>query len=108
MPFPRQRLRRLRGKEALRKMVRETRLSVDDLIQNVDHLARLPREKVQRLLDRGTGGYNWGMSGGRGKFVQQFSWSIPCKEAVDAILKYAQDPVYDPMAGSGFWANSSN
>jgi len=32
MPFPRQRLRRLRGKEALRKMVRETRLSVNDLI----------------------------------------------------------------------------
>ena len=32
MPFPRQRLRRLRGKEPFRKMVRETRLSVDDLI----------------------------------------------------------------------------
>ena len=32
MPFPRKRLRRLRGKETIRKMVRETRLSVDNLI----------------------------------------------------------------------------
>jgi porphobilinogen synthase len=32
MPFPQQRLRRLRGKEPLRRMVRETRLGVDDLI----------------------------------------------------------------------------
>ena len=32
MSFPRQRLRRLRGKESLRKMVRETRLSIDDLV----------------------------------------------------------------------------
>lgn len=32
MPFPRQRLRRLRGNETLRRMVRETRLGVDDLI----------------------------------------------------------------------------
>jgi porphobilinogen synthase len=32
MPFPKQRLRRLRRKEALRKMVRETHLRIDDLI----------------------------------------------------------------------------
>ena len=32
MPFPRQRLRRLRLREPFRKMVRETRVSVDDLI----------------------------------------------------------------------------
>ncbi len=32
MPFPGKRLRRLRGKETIRKMVRETRLSVDNLI----------------------------------------------------------------------------
>jgi porphobilinogen synthase len=32
MPFPKKRLRRLRGKETIRKMVRETRLSVDNLI----------------------------------------------------------------------------
>ena len=32
MSFPRQRLRRLRSKEPLRRMVRETHLSVDDLI----------------------------------------------------------------------------
>ena len=32
MPFPNQRLRRLRRKEVLRKMVRETHLRVDDLI----------------------------------------------------------------------------
>ena len=32
MPFPKQRLRRLRRKEALRKMVRETHLRMDDLI----------------------------------------------------------------------------
>ena len=32
MPFPKQRLRRLRRNEALRKMVRETHLRIDDLI----------------------------------------------------------------------------
>ena len=32
MPFPRQRFRRLRGKESLRRMLRETRLNVNDLI----------------------------------------------------------------------------
>ena len=32
MPFPQKRYRRLRTKEALRRMIRETRLTVDDLI----------------------------------------------------------------------------
>jgi hypothetical protein len=82
--------------------------NVDDLIKNADILAKLPREKVQRLLDQGSGGYNWGMNRDRGKFVRLYSWSIPCKEAVDAIIKYAQGPVYDPMAGSGFWAKILN
>ena len=44
----------------------------------------------------------------RHEFVRKLSWSIPCKEAVDAIRKWARPPIYDLMAGSGYWSKILN
>lgn len=74
MPFPQQRLRRLRRTPALRRLVAETRLGVDDLIAPlfvregidaphpisslpgvVQHTRRSLREEVARLRDLGIG-----------------------------------------------------
>jgi hypothetical protein len=40
----------------------------------------------------------------RRNFVKKFSWSVLCKEAVDLIKKYARPPLFDVMAGTGYWA----
>jgi len=45
---------------------------------------------------------NWDI---RSEFTKQFGWSLPCKEAVDAIKKHSQGQrIYDVMAGTGYWA----
>lgn len=61
-----------------------------------DHLRG--RTEEQRLE-------NWKF---RRTFVSKLSWSIPCKEAIDAIRKYARPPLYDLMAGSGYWSKILN
>jgi hypothetical protein len=45
---------------------------------------------------------------GREIFTKIFSWSIPCKEAIDTIKKWARPPIYDLMAGTGYWAKLLN
>jgi hypothetical protein len=40
----------------------------------------------------------------RDKFTKFFGWSIPCKEAVDLVKKFTCGPLYDVMAGTGYWA----
>ena len=43
----------------------------------------------------------------RQSFVRKYSWSIPCKEAIDAIKKHSLDnKITDIMAGSGWWAKN--
>ena len=54
MPFPTTRMRRLRRTETLRRMVRETHLSVDDLIMP---LFVCPGEKVRREIGSMPGNY---------------------------------------------------
>ena len=40
----------------------------------------------------------------RSDFTEKYSWSILRKEVVDFFKKYARPPLYDVMAGSGYWA----
>jgi hypothetical protein len=57
----------------------------------------------QELLDTMTTDFDL-----REHFVKNFAWAAPCKEAIDAIKKFARPPIYDPMAGLGFWAKLLN
>ncbi|RKY92930.1 porphobilinogen synthase, partial [candidate division KSB1 bacterium] len=56
MPFPTHRMRRLRSNETLRRMVREARLSVDDLIYP---LFVLPGEGVRKEITSMPGNYRF-------------------------------------------------
>lgn len=74
----------------------------DDLFRLAYSLGEIPREEVEKFLaDRK--GYDFS---GRRAFTMYFGWSIPCKEAVDAIKKYTREPLYDILAGTGYWAKT--
>jgi hypothetical protein len=77
--------------------------SAEDLLQNAEKLADMSCDDVEELLWKGTHGYK-----GRSQFTSKYSWSIPCKDAIDAIKKWARPPLYDLMAGTGFWAKILN
>lgn len=40
----------------------------------------------------------------REAFIKNFSFSIPCLEAIEAIKIYLGKKILDPMAGTGYWA----
>ena len=78
--------------------------SITDLIQSTDKLAYMSASEIEDLISNN-------MHSGkleRPDFTKSFSWSIPCKEAIDAIKEYARPPLYDLMAGTGFWAKILN
>lgn len=81
--------------------------SIQDLIKNADKLANMSKDEVERIL-HGSGKYSLSPYYDRLEFVRSFSWSIPCKEAMDAFKKWARPPLYDVMAGSGFWTKILN
>ncbi len=76
-------------------------MSIERLIPLMWQLATVPREEVQEALDSEPQGK---IGDDRFEFVKEFAWSIPCKEAIDAIKSNVIEPIYDPMAGSGFMA----
>lgn len=76
-----------------------------DLIRHADKLAHMPREKVQELANRNVNMDMEGIPHDRRMWVYDYSWPLPCKEAVDAIVKHSEGkPVYDVLAGTGYWA----
>ena len=92
MPFPIHRLRRLRATETLRRMVRETTLSVDDLILP---LFVRPGRRVRRAIKSMPGNF-------------QLSVDELVKEAreveklgIPAIILFGIPESKDPMASSG-------
>jgi len=72
----------------------------DDLFRLAYSLGEIPREEVENLL-RG-GDYTKDYTDRR-TFTKNFAWAVPCKEAIDAIKKYAREPIYDVLAGTGYW-----
>lgn len=68
----------------------------EELMRFAHSLGDMPREEVEKIIV----GHR---EEDRIRFARQFSWSIPCKEAVDAIKRLARPPVYDVMAGTGYW-----
>lgn len=40
----------------------------------------------------------------RAVFVKQFSWAVPCIEAIEEVATYCQNGVVEIAAGSGYWA----
>lgn len=93
--------------------------AVADLLKVVDRLPTMPRNEIHYILRSGTSGGRYSDDGrwaddaykkhiDRHDFVRKYSWSIPCKEAIDTIKKYARPPLYDLMAGTGYWAKILN
>lgn len=84
--------------------------AVEDLFPNIEQLPQMSSDEIDALLNQRNRGHdNLGKDyENRQKFVRQYSWSIPAKEAIDAIKKWARPPIYDIMAGSGYWTKLLN
>jgi len=70
----------------------------EELFKNAYSLGEMPREEVEKFLSNR--GFDFST---RRAFTAYFGWSVPCKEAVEAIKKYARQPLYDVLAGTGYW-----
>ncbi|MBI2299799.1 MAG: porphobilinogen synthase [Armatimonadetes bacterium] len=93
MAFPIQRLRRLRRTETLRRMVRETRLSVDQLIYPLFITAG---QGVQEPIGAMPGNYRWSLDRLPGEIEEIASLGIP------AVLLFGIPADKDPEA-TGAW-----
>lgn len=72
----------------------------EDLFRLAYSLGEMPREDVEKLLKG-----DWDKDiRDRRAFTMNFGWAVPCKEVVDAIKKHAREPLYDVLAGTGYWA----
>lgn len=80
--------------------------SVLDIINLGYELANTPRKEIEERMRIGEKTHYYYPD--RDVFISKFGWSIPCKEALDAIKKYIREPLYDVMAGTGFWAKILN
>ena len=80
--------------------------SVKDLIELSYKLGITPREEIEKIMKMGEKQNFYYLD--RDEFTLKLGWSIPCKEAVDAIKKYVREPLYDAMAGTGFWSKVLN
>lgn len=69
--------------------------------------ANLTKEELVEILFPKRDRYNLDIMGAhdlRHRFVKKYSWSIPCREAINTIKQYSTSKrVLDVMAGSGFW-----
>ena len=92
MGFPRHRLRRLRATETLRRMVRETRLSVDDLILP---LFVRPGRGVRRAIKSMPGNFQLSVD----ELVKECCGAA--RLAVPAVLLFGIPEAKDPVASSG-------
>jgi len=73
----------------------------DELFSKAYSLGEMPRKEVQELIQDDDFMKSFL---DRSAFTKNFGWSVPCKEAVDVIKKYAREPLYDVLAGTGYWA----
>jgi len=78
----------------------------DNLYKFAEELGSVPREEVQKWISAKDPTRNnfFDDYKERRTFTALFGWSVPCKEAVEAIKKYAREPLYDLMAGTGYWS----
>lgn len=91
MPFPVQRPRRLRASENIRRMVRETRLSVDNLVYPV---FVVPGEEVVRPVEAMPGVYNYSID----KLLEELPEVVELQ--IPAILLFGVPETKDEV-GSG-------
>lgn len=72
----------------------------------------MPKVEVEeKMFGRVDGHRDWDITRYeiRSQFVKKFSWSIPCKEVIDAFKKYSPSrKILDVMAGSGWWVKLLN
>src|SRR5947199_1100113 len=92
--FPRQRPRRLRGSERLRRMVRETRVTVDDLVYP---LFVAPGTGLKREIPSMPGNFHWSVDRLAAEVEEIAALGIP------AVLLFGLPEAKDP-AGSEAYA----
>lgn len=73
----------------------------DEIFKLAYSLGEMPRKEIEKLIQERDFNKDWLDRRG---FTTYFGWSIPCKEAVDAIKAYVREPLYDVLAGTGYWA----
>jgi hypothetical protein len=81
--------------------------ALEDLLKDPFSLANMPRDMIQNLM-QSKGGHGINDERIRWIFTNKFSWSVPCKEAIDAIKQFVRSPLRDLMSGTGFWAKILN
>lgn len=79
--------------------------ALQDLLNDPSSLASKSRQEIQYMMPPG---FSKASFIKRNELTRTFSWSIPCKEAIDAIKQFARPPLIDVMAGTGFWAKVLN
>jgi hypothetical protein len=79
-----------------------------DLLKNAEELGGVSRDVIQDALNKQSRDTSFHGFYFRKNFNRIFGWSVPCKEAIDIIKKYARSPVYDVMAGTGYWSRILN
>ena len=76
-----------------------------DIIKDADNLGAIPAKIIQDSLDKiSKNDRSFNSWHYRRNFNRLFGWSVPCKEAIEAIKQHAREPLYDLMAGTGYWA----
>lgn len=73
----------------------------NEIFQLAYSLGEMPRKEIEKLMQTKNFDKEWL---NRRTFATYFGWSIPCKEAVDAIKNYTRGTLYDVLAGTGYWA----
>jgi len=84
----------------------------EDLFKNAENLGEFPRKIIQSWISTQNTDVGelkkWDALDKsyqqRKTFTKFFGWSVPCKEAIDLIKKYIREPLYDVMAGTGYWS----
>lgn len=71
------------------------------LLKNANNLDEFTREEIQSWIDHENDFKNYLI---RRIFTTNFSWSVPCKEAIETIKNHGKEPILDVLAGTGFWA----
>jgi len=79
-----------------------------NFFKHVENFGELPRNQIENFIGVENNYDFLDSFKTRDKFTKLFGWSIPCKEAVDLIKKFAREPLYDLMAGTGYWARILN
>lgn len=82
------------------------------LLSSIYELHLMPKKEVDKLIPSQREIYEKNLYiewySLREIFCKEVNWSIICEEMINLVKKYARPPIYDIMAGTGFFATALN